>query len=144
MALFTKEKEPAAPPPRPQPRSDASVAPGTTYFGPDGVVDGTISGRESVVIEGTVRGKIQLSSDLRIGTAARVEATVHAASVMVEGRLTGDVSADDRVELIASAVVDGNLKAPKIIVAEGAKFRGSVDMGSTKPALDKNPEPAKK
>ena len=67
-----------------------------------------------------------------------------ASSVMVEGRLTGDVSADDRVELIASAVVDGNLKAPKIIVAEGAKFRGSVDMGSAKPGLDKKPEPAKK
>lgn len=139
MALFTKEKEPAAPPPRPAPRSDAAGVPGTTYFGPDVVVDGTISGRESVVIEGTVRGKIQLSSELRIGTAARVEATVHASSVMVEGRLTGDVSADDRIELIASAVVDGNLKAPKIIVAEGAKFRGSVDMGSAKPVPGAQP-----
>ena len=132
MALFTKEKEPAPPPPRPQPRSDGSAAPGGTYFGPD------------VVIEGTVRGKIQLSSDLRIGTNARVEATVHASSVMVEGRLTGDVSADDRVELVASAVVDGNLKAPKIIVAEGAKFRGSVDMGSAKPVNGANQQPAKK
>jgi len=136
MALFTKEKEPI-PPPRPQPRSDGAPVPGTTFFGPDVIVDGTISGRESVVIEGTVRGKIQLASDLRIGTSARVEATVHASSVMVEGRLTGDVSADDRVELVASAVVDGNLKAPKIIVAEGAKFRGSVDMGSTKPGTER-------
>lgn len=144
MALFTKEKEPAAPPPRPQPRGDASAMPGGTYFGPDVVIDGTISGRESVVIEGTVRGKIQLSSDLRIGTAARVEATVHASSVMVEGRLTGDVSADDRVELVASAVVDGNLKAPKIIVAEGARFRGSVDMGSAKPVDGASQQPAKK
>jgi cytoskeletal protein CcmA (bactofilin family) len=144
MALFTKEKEPAAPPPRPQPRSDASTVPGGTYFGPDVVIDGTISGRESVVIEGTVRGKIQLSNDLRIGTAARVEATVHASSVMVEGRLTGDVSADKRVELVASAVVDGNLKAPKIIVAEGARFRGSVDMGSAKPVDGAPQQPAKK
>ena len=137
MALFTKDKEPtAAPPPRPQPRSDAPGVPGGTFFGPDVVVDGTISGRESVVIEGTVRGKIQLASELRIGTAARVEATVHASSVMVEGRLTGDTSADNRIELVASAVVDGNLKAPKIIVAEGARFRGSVDMGSAKPGHD--------
>jgi cytoskeletal protein CcmA (bactofilin family) len=133
MALFSKEEKPAPPPPRPAPRSDAAAMPGGTFFGPDVIVDGTISGREAVVIEGTVRGKIQLASELRIGTAARVEATVHASSVMVEGRLTGDVSADDRVELVASAVVDGNLKAPKIIVAEGAKFRGSVDMGSAKP-----------
>jgi cytoskeletal protein CcmA (bactofilin family) len=111
--------------------------PGGTFFGPDVVIDGTVSGRDAVVIEGTVRGKIQLASDLRIGTAARVEATVHAASVMVEGRLTGDVSADKRIELVARAVVEGNLKAPKIVGAEGAKFRGSVDMGSPKPGTER-------
>jgi cytoskeletal protein CcmA (bactofilin family) len=59
---------------------------------------------------------------------------VHAKNVTVEGRLNGDVSADDRVELVASATVDGNIKAPKIVVAEGAKFRGSVDMGKPKDA----------
>ena len=48
--------------------------------------------------------------------------------------LTGDVTADDRVELVAGCTVDGNIKAPKIIVAEGARFRGNVDMGSAKPA----------
>ena len=64
---------------------------------------------------------------------ARVEATVHAKNVTVEGKLTGDVSADDRVELVASATVDGNIKAPKIVVAEGARFRGAVDMGSARP-----------
>ena len=88
-----------------------------------------------VVIEGMVRGKINLSGELRIGTKARIEATVHAKNVTVEGKLTGDVSADDRVELVASATVDGNIKAPKIVVAEGARFRGSVDMGSAKPAV---------
>ena len=74
---------------------------------------------------GDGRGKINLTGDLRIGTKARVEATVHAKNVTVEGKLTGDVSADERVELVASATVDGNIKAPKIIVAEGARFRGS-------------------
>jgi cytoskeletal protein CcmA (bactofilin family) len=104
-----------------------------TFFGPNVVVDGTITGTEPVVVEGTVRGKINLNSDLRIGTKARVEATVHAKNVTIEGKLTGDVSADDLVELIMTATVDGNIKAPKIIVAEGAKFRGSVDMGSQRP-----------
>jgi cytoskeletal protein CcmA (bactofilin family) len=89
-----------------------------------------------------VRGKINLSGELRIGTKARIEATVHAKNVTVEGKLTGDVSAEDRVELVASATVDGNIKAPKIVVAEGARFRGSVDMGSAKPAA--NAETAKK
>ena len=56
-----------------------------------------------------------------------------ARNVIIEGKLLGDVSADDRVELVASASVDGNIKAPKIIVAEGARFRGAVDMGSARP-----------
>lgn len=132
MALFSKEQ----PPPRPQVRVDVPASnPGSnvTYFGPNVTIDGTITGNESVMVEGTVRGKISLGADLHIGTKARVEATVHAKNVTVEGKLTGDVSADDRVELVLTASVDGNIKAPKIIVAEGAKFRGSVDMGSTRP-----------
>jgi cytoskeletal protein CcmA (bactofilin family) len=130
MALFSKD----VPPPRPQPRpSEGQTAPGHTYFGPDVIVDGTISGMEPVLIEGTVRGKINLGSDLHIGTKARVEAAVHAKNVVIEGKLNGDVSADERVELVMTATVDGNIRAPKIIVADGAKFRGSVDMGSPRP-----------
>jgi len=135
MALFSsKDTTPQA---RPQARgAEPQVAHSSTFFGPNVTVDGTITGSEAVLIEGTIRGKINLSSDLRIGTKARIEATVHAKNVVVEGKLTGDISADDRVELVASATVDGNIKAPKIIVAEGARFRGSVDMGSAKPATN--------
>jgi cytoskeletal protein CcmA (bactofilin family) len=133
MALFTKE----APAPRPQPRPADGQAPfDGTFLGPNVIVEGTVTGSDAVRVEGTVKGRIQLQSDLRIGTQARVEATVHARNVIIEGKLNGDVSADDRVELVASATVDGNIKAPKIIVAEGARFRGNVDMGSAKPAVN--------
>jgi cytoskeletal protein CcmA (bactofilin family) len=129
MALFsTKETTPQARGAEPQ------AAHSSTFFGPNVTIDGTITGSEMVLIEGAVTGKIKLTGELRIGTKARIEATVHAKNVTVEGKLTGDVSADDRIELVATATVDGNLKAPKIVVAEGARFRGSVDMGSAKPA----------
>jgi cytoskeletal protein CcmA (bactofilin family) len=134
MALFSKDQPP--PVPKPPARPDAPVAPGGTFFGPNLVIDGTITGTEPVVIEGTVRGKINLQSDLRIGTQARIEATVHAKNVTVEGKISGDITADDRLELVVTATVDGNIKAPRIIVAEGAKFRGSVDMGSAKPTAE--------
>lgn len=130
MALFSKD---VAAPPKPVGRIDLPAGPGGTAVGPNITIDGTITGSESMLIEGTVRGKVTLSTDLRIGMKARVEATVHARNVLIEGKLTGDVSADERVELVASATVDGNIKAPKIVVAEGAKFRGSVDMGSKVP-----------
>jgi len=112
-------------------------------LGPNVIIEGTVTGSEPVFVEGTVRGRIHLSSDLVVGTKARVEATVHARNVTIEGRLTGDVSADDRVELVASATVDGNIKAPKIVVAEGAKFRGSVDMGSRVPRDESAPAKTK-
>lgn len=129
MALFSSKE--TTPPAR---NAEPQAAHSGTYFGPNVTIDGTVTGSEPVLIEGTVRGKINLTGELRIGTKARVEAVVHAKNVTVEGKLTGDISADDRVELVASATVDGNIKAPKIIVAEGARFRGSVDMGSAKPA----------
>ena len=140
MALFTKE----TPPPRPQPRTDGQPTFDGTFLGPNLIIEGTITGTEAVYIEGTVKGRIQLQNDLRVGTKARVEATVHARSVTIEGKVNGDVSADDRIELVATAAVDGNLKAPKIIVAEGARFRGSVDMGSPKPVVNTEPAAAKK
>ena len=133
MALFSKDQ----PPPKPAVvRTEGQPAPGITFFGPNVTIDGTVTGSEPVLIEGTVRGRINLQSDLQVGTKARVEATVHARNVTVEGKVTGDISADDRLELIMTATVDGNIKAPKIIVAEGAKFRGSVDMGAAKPEGD--------
>jgi len=134
MALFSTKDTP------PQQRSaEPQTAHSGTFFGSNVTIDGTVTGSEPVLIEGTVRGKINLTGELRIGTKARIEATVHAKNVTVEGKLTGDVSADERVELVASSTVEGNIKAPKIVVAEGARFRGSVDMGSPKPNVSAEP-----
>ncbi|MGH9458087.1 MAG: bactofilin family protein [Thermoanaerobaculia bacterium] len=130
MAIFAKETPSAAPP---APKSEPTTAGGASVIGGNLVVDGRISGDQNLLIEGTVKGEVRLQSDLRIGAKARVEATVHARNVLVEGSVVGDLSADNRVELLASATVDGNIRSPKIIVAEGARFRGAVDMGSAKP-----------
>ena len=134
MALFSTDTPPAAA--RPEPRTASAPQAGMTFVGVNITFEGTLTGSDPVLLEGTVRGNINLTGDLRVGPKARVEATVHAKSVVVEGKVTGDVSADDRVELVASANVEGNLKAPKIVVAEGAKFRGNVDMGSRVPRED--------
>lgn len=131
MALFSKDPAPTTP--APVRRDTPTPAAGTTYVGPNIIIEGTLSGSEPVIVEGTVRGNVNLTGELRIGTKARVEATVHARSMIIEGRVEGDISADERVELVAGASVDGNIKAPKIVVAEGARFRGNVDMGSTRP-----------
>src|SRR5260221_13316188 len=131
MALFSKNPTPPISQ-RPQSRpGESQQAFQGTYLGPNVVIDGTVSGSEPVIVEGTIKGAINLTGDLRVGTKARIEAKVHARNVTVEGKLAGDISADDRVELVDSATVDGNIKAPKVIVAEGARVRGNVDIGST-------------
>ena len=131
MALFSKDTAPTRPPARAE--VGTPVTGGSTFFGSNISIEGTITGSEPVVVEGAIKGTIHLTADLRIGTKARVEATVHARNVTVEGKVNGDVSADDRVELVANSTVEGNIKAPKIVVAEGARFRGNVDMGSARP-----------
>jgi cytoskeletal protein CcmA (bactofilin family) len=129
MAIFSKDS-PATPP---APRQNAPASGAGSVIGPNLIVEGRIAGDQNLLIEGSVKGEIDLRSDLRIGPNARIEAAVHARNVLVEGSVTGDVSADSRVELVATAAVVGNIRSPKIIVAEGANFRGTVDMGSEKP-----------
>ena len=129
MALFTKEP----PPPKNNVVKTEAVPSGIAFFGPNIVFDGTVTGSEDLLIEGKISGQITLESDLRIGPNARVEATVHARNVSVEGTLIGDVSADNKVELTNGSNVDGNIRAPKIVVSEGARFRGRVDMGTERP-----------
>jgi len=124
MAIFTKDQ----PQPKPVVGKVEFSGSGVSVVGQKMIFEGKISGTENVVIEGTVKGSIDLDSDVRIGSTARVEATVHARNVTIEGTVVGDVSGDERVELISTANVDGNIHAPKIVVAEGARFHGAVDM----------------
>lgn len=134
MALFGKESTAVAAPGAPvskdeQPRGSG----GPSYIGANIVFDGTITGNEALVVEGTIKGKIDLKNDLRIVAHGRIEADVHARNIVIEGTLKGELSAESRVELMKGSTVDGNIKAPKIVVAEGARFRGAVDMGSERP-----------
>lgn len=131
MAIFAKE----TPPQKSSDPANGAPAPqkgggGTSTIGAGVLVDGTISGDGALVIEGNVKGNIDLRNDVRVGANARVEATVHARNAIIEGTVIGDLSADNRIELVATANVEGNVRSPKIIVAEGARFRGTVDMGA--------------
>ena len=131
MAIFGGKAE--APPKPATARPDTDLAPRGSRLGRGLLIDGTVTGAEPLVIEGEVRGKIDLQGDLRVGSTAHVQATIHAKNVVVEGAVNGDLSSDGRLELAASARVEGNLRAPKVVVAEGAKFQGSIDMNAPRP-----------
>jgi cytoskeletal protein CcmA (bactofilin family) len=93
------------------------------------VIKGELMGSEDLTIEGHVEGTIQLRDHvLTIGPNGRIKAQVFAKSVIVLGEVTGNVTASDKVDIRENGSVDGDLIAPRVAIAEGAHFRGSVDM----------------
>ena len=125
-------------PPHESPRPAASPAPSgpksatevkTAVIGPNIRIQGELSGDEDLVVEGRVEGKISVSKGLRIGPQAQVNAEVKAHHVVIAGRVVGNVVAAEKVEILPSGILEGNIRSPKIAIAEGAQFKGSVDMG---------------
>ncbi len=92
------------------------------------VIDGEISGDEELVIRGTVKGKILLKESLKVETSGVVEADIETQSVEVSGRVTGNIVASDKVELKSACRVIGDIKSPRVLIADGASFKGNVDM----------------
>jgi cytoskeletal protein CcmA (bactofilin family) len=115
------------------------------------VIKGELSGSEDLTIEGQVEGKIELRQNLlTIGPNAKIKAQVFAKTVVVEGQVHGNISAGERIDIRDKGVVEGNLTAPRVAIADGAHFRGSIDMQSgskiaespateTKPAVTPSP-----
>lgn len=112
-------------------------------IGPNIRIQGELSGDEDLVVEGRVEGKISVSKGLRIGPQAQVNAEVKAHHVVIAGRIVGNVTATEKVEILPSGILEGNIRSPKIAIAEGAQFKGSVDMGGkAAPAAPAPPAPA--
>ena len=95
------------------------------------VFKGDLSGDEDLEIEGRVEGKIEFANhQLTIGANGRVQAEVHAKTILVIGQVVGNLTATERIEIQATGIVQGDIKAPRLSVQEGATLNGSIEMGS--------------
>ena len=93
------------------------------------VIKGELSGSEDLTIEGHCEGRIELRDNvLTIGPNGKIRAEVFAKSVIVLGEVTGNVTASEKVDIRDNGSVDGDIISPRVAIAEGAHFRGSVDM----------------
>jgi cytoskeletal protein CcmA (bactofilin family) len=93
------------------------------------VIKGELSGSEDLTIEGQVDGKIELKDHaLTIGPNGKIKAHIFAKSVIVLGEVNGNVNASEKVDIRDGGSVDGDIVSPRVAIAEGAHFRGSVDM----------------
>jgi len=131
--------QPAAPTPQPaatapqaySSRSETShhMERDIVNIGKSVVIKGELNGSEDLTIEGHVEGTIQLKDNvLTIGPNGKIKAQIFAKSVIVLGEVTGNVTASDKVDIRDNGSVDGDLIAPRVAIAEGAHFRGAVDM----------------
>ncbi|PIE36470.1 hypothetical protein CSA56_00320 [candidate division KSB3 bacterium] len=120
-------RQPSSPSPSPTSRREG----GFTTIGKGITIRGELVGDEDVKIEGRIHGKIKLERNLVVGQAGVVEADVEAENINIGGKVTGNITAKSRVEIVASGTMIGDIKAPRVIVSEGAHFKGNVDMGTS-------------
>jgi cytoskeletal protein CcmA (bactofilin family) len=106
------------------------------------VIKGELNGSEDLTIEGSVDGKIELRDHvLTIGSHGKIKAEVFAKVVVVVGEVVGNITASEKVEIRDNGSVDGNIVSPRVAIAEGSHFRGSVDM--QKKAVPASAQPPK-
>lgn len=93
------------------------------------IIKGELSGSEDLTIEGQVEGKIELRQNvLTIGSNGKIKAQIFAKTVVVQGEVHGNITATERVDIRDNGSVDGDLSSPRVAIADGAHFRGSIDM----------------
>jgi cytoskeletal protein CcmA (bactofilin family) len=120
------QQQPSAPAPQPEARR---MERDVVNIGKSVVIKGELSGSEDLTIEGHVEGKIELKDHvLTIGPNGRIKAQVNAKQVIVQGEVNGNVTASEKVDIRDGGSVDGDIVSPRVAIAEGAHFRGSVDM----------------
>lgn len=148
MAMFDKHKSakqtpPEAPEPRPAPAAPpVGGAEKAAMIGRGIQISGDVTANAHLKIEGEVEGRaVKSSHDVEVAESGRVIASIEAKVVRVAGEVSGDIAGADKVVILKSGRVQGNIVAPRVQLEDGALFRGSIDM-TPEPAAAK-PAPAK-
>jgi cytoskeletal protein CcmA (bactofilin family) len=105
-----------------------TVADSTGVIGKGIEIRGNLSGAGDLVIEGRVEGEISLKNTLTIEESGEVQADVELESIVVNGKMNGNIAASDRVSISSTAKVVGDIKAPRVVIEDGARFKGSIEM----------------
>lgn len=118
--------------PSPPERERPAPPPGTrgkvTHVAAGSRIEGTISGATELFVEGEVEGHIRLDERVTVGPGGLVKGEIEARLVSIGGRVQGNVRGRDRVEVTSSGALEGDVAAPRVVVAEGAFFKGRVEM----------------
>lgn len=131
----TAGTEPGPPAPKREKRMEKLV-----NIGQSVEIRGELHGNEDLTIEGKVDGKITLKGhNLTVGANGRIKGEIFAKTVLVVGEVNGNVAADDKIEVAATGSMLGDIRAPRVILADGARFKGAIDMDSGRSKMQEKP-----
>ena len=117
------------------PKTPENFRADVAHIGKSVVVKGELSGSEDLYLDGEVEGSIELRDhSLTVGPNGRVKANVHAKDIVVHGKVEGQVHGSERVELKKSAVLAGDIITQRIVIEDGAYFKGAIDIQKEQPA----------
>jgi cytoskeletal protein CcmA (bactofilin family) len=140
-----KRDQAVAPAPQPEPHNEPARVPAAPApeirvvssstdrtgvdLGKSVVIKGELTGSEDLTLQGQMEGKISLlEHTLTIGAQADVKADIAAKAVVVVGKVTGRVSAKDRIDIRSTGTITGDVVSPRLVIAEGGTLRGKVEM----------------
>jgi len=128
--------------PTPSSSSSSSAAAGglTAFIDQGSEFEGKLSFRDTVRIDGKFCGEITSENTLIVGESGEIEADIHSKTVSISGTVSGNVIAETKVVLHKTALVNGNVDSPLLVVEEGARLNGQISMG----AKASKPQPALK
>jgi cytoskeletal protein CcmA (bactofilin family) len=115
---------------RPEPSPSRAAPADRATIGRSIAIRGDVTGDEDLLIQGRVDGSVDLKEHaITVGSDGEVKASVIGRVVVVEGRVEGDINSDEQVILRGSAWVKGDIAAPRVVLEDGARFQGGIDMG---------------
>ena len=106
------------------------MADSSTVVGQTILVKGNLEGDEDLTVQGRIEGSINLSRTLIVEPNGVVKADVTVSNAVISGVMVGNLTASDSVEIAETGRMVGDIKAPRVIIVEGALFKGNVDMGN--------------
>jgi cytoskeletal protein CcmA (bactofilin family) len=105
----------------------------STIIGPSILINGKLSGDEDLTVRGRVEGELSLTRTLIVEPSGIVKANVQVKNAIISGVVVGNISATESVELTREGRMVGDISSPRVIIVDGASFRGRIDMGNAEP-----------
>jgi cytoskeletal protein CcmA (bactofilin family) len=109
------------------------AAGGNTVIGPSILINGKLTGDEDLTVRGRVEGELSLTKTLIVEPSGVVKANVAVKNAVVSGVVVGNIQATESVELTREGRMVGDIRSPRVIIVDGASFRGRIDMGELPP-----------